>query len=100
MITITHYLILSSLLFSIGLLGILLRRNIIMILMSVELMLNASNLVLVSAAAQFHDSSAQVFVFFVMVVAAAEVSVGLAALVSVFRHLKTLDVSDLRLMKW
>jgi len=99
-IPIEWYLWLSAALFSIGVLGVLFRRNAIVILMSVELMLNAVNLLL-AAFSTFHgDPRGQVFVFFIMAVAAAEVAVGLAILVMIYRNTKTTDVGFLNRLKW
>ena len=94
------YLILSMILFSIGTCGVLIRRNAIVILMSIELMLNAVNLLLVAFSAFYGDLSAQVFVFFIMIVAAAEVSVGLAILTMIYRYTKHIDVDRMNLLKW
>jgi NADH-quinone oxidoreductase subunit K len=106
MITLGDYLVVSALLFAIGLAGIMLRRNLIIILMSLELMLNAANLSLV-AFSRFRvgpnglpDYKAQVFVFFVITVAAAEVAVGLALLVALFRARQTTDVKDISSLKF
>ena len=99
-IHINHYLLLSIVLFSIGVLGVLFRRNAIIILMSVELMLNAVNLLLVAFSSYWNDSAGQVFVFFVMVVAAAEVAVGLAILVMIYRNTKSTDIDVLNKLKW
>ena len=103
--TLAHYLIVSGLLFSIGLAGVLLRRNILIIFMGLELMLNAANLSLV-AFSRFHvgadglpNYNAQVLVFFIITVAAAEVSVGLALIVALYRKRQTADVEDLATMK-
>ena len=93
---ISHYLIVSAALFAIGAYGVLARRNLLIILMSVEVMLNGVNVALL-AFARFHMQSAgQVFVLIVMAVAAAEVSVGLAILIAVFRNRKTVDTGDLK----
>ena len=83
---ISFYLALSAALFSIGTLGVLLRRNTIIVLMSVELMLNAANLSFVAVSGHYLDINAQIYVLFVMAIAAAEVAVGLAIVISVFRH--------------
>jgi NADH-quinone oxidoreductase subunit K len=106
MITLGNYLIVSGILFSIGFAGVILRRNLIVILMSLELMLNAANLSLV-AFSRFRvgpnglpDYNMQVFVFFVITVAAAEVAVGLAILVALFRARQTTDVKDIRSLKF
>ena len=98
-IHINHYVLLSTVLFSIGILGVLFRRNALIIMMSVELMLNAVNLLLVAFSAYWNDAAAQVFVFFVMVVAAAEVAVGLAIVVMVYRNTKSTDVDVLNKLK-
>jgi NADH-quinone oxidoreductase subunit K len=94
-----HYLVVSALLFALGLLGVIVRRNLLVIYMSLELMLNAGNLALV-AFSRFNDSlDGQVLVFFVITVAAAEVSVGLALIVALYRKRQTAHVEDLALMK-
>lgn len=93
------YLLLSTFLFCIGVIGVLFRRNAIIILMCVELMLNAVNLLLVSFSAYSGNSDGQVFVFFIMVVAAAEVAVGLALLVSIYRNVMSTDINVLNKMK-
>ncbi|NOY87022.1 MAG: NADH-quinone oxidoreductase subunit NuoK [Deltaproteobacteria bacterium] len=99
MITLTHYLVLGAILFVIGLLGVLLRRNVIIILLSIELMLNAVNINLVAFSHYIHNMAGQVFVFFVMTVAAAEAAVGLAILVAMFRNRETVNVDEINLMK-
>jgi NADH-quinone oxidoreductase subunit K len=99
-IPLNYYLFLSTVLFSIGVLGVLFRRNAIIILMSVELMLNSINLLLVAFSAFHGDAKAQVFVFFIMIVAAAEVAVGLALMVLIYRNIKTLDIDFLNKLKW
>ena len=94
--TINHYLVLSAALFAIGAYGVIARRNLLIILMSVEVMLNGVNVALL-AFARFHlQTTGQVFVLIVMAVAAAEVSVGLAILIAVFRNRKTVDTGDLK----
>jgi NADH-quinone oxidoreductase subunit K len=106
MITLGDYLVVSAMLFAIGLAGVMLRRNLIVIFMSLELMLNAANLSLV-AFSRFRvdangvpDYNAQVFVFFVITVAAAEVAVGLALLVALYRASRTTDVDDITSLKF
>ncbi len=95
-----HYIILSALLFSLGVLGVLLRRNVIIMFMSIELMLNACNLLLAAFSA-FHSSAAgQIFVFFIMIVAAAEVAVGLAIIVMIYRNIHSIDINLLSKLKW
>ena len=93
------YLVLSGIIFSIGSFGFLARRNAISMLMSIELMLNAVNLTFVAFAHMWHQVSGQIFVFFVMVVAAAEAAVGLAIIISIFRTRQTLNVDQINLMK-
>ena len=97
--SLTNYLVLASILFSIGATTVLLRRNAIIVFMGVELMLNAANLVLVTFARQHGDLSGQVMAFFVMVVAAAEVVVGLAIIVQIFRTRRSASVDDVNLLK-
>ncbi|MEE6273888.1 NADH-quinone oxidoreductase subunit NuoK [Georgenia wangjunii] len=97
--TLVNYLVLSGILFSIGAAAVLLRRNAIIGLMGVELMLNASNLMLVTFARWHGDLHGQVLAFFVMVVAAAEVVVGLAIVVSIFRTRRSASVDDVNLLK-
>ena len=97
--SLTNYLVLASVLFSIGATTVLLRRNAIIVFMGVELMLNATNLVLVTFARQHGDLSGQVMAFFVMVVAAAEVVVGLAIIVQIFRTRRSASVDDVNLLK-
>jgi len=95
----THYLFLSLLLFSIGIMGALMRRNAIIIFMCIELMLNAVNLLLVAYSKIFNDADAQLFVFFIMVVAAAEVAVGLAIIVMMYRKVHSVDINILNRLK-
>ncbi len=94
------YLFVSALLFSIGLVGILTRRNILMILLSIELMLNAANLSFVSFSSFLGDLSGQVVVFFTMIVAAAEVTVGLAIVLLVYRKKTNANINELKTLKW
>lgn len=94
------YLLLSTILFCIGVTGVLLRRNAIIILMCIELMLNSVNLLLVSFSSYNNSADGQVFVFFIMVVAAAEVAVGLALLVSIYRNITSTDINMLSKLKW
>ena len=98
-IPIAWYLVLSAILFSIGAGAFLIKRNIITVFMSIELMLNAVNLTFVAFSEMWHQMSGQIFVFFVMVVAAAEAAVGLAIIIAVFRARSTLDVDQINLMK-
>jgi NADH-quinone oxidoreductase subunit K len=95
----SFYVVLSAVLFTLGVAGVLVRRNAIIIFMSVELMLNSANLVFVAFARQFMELSGQVFVFFVMTVAAAEVAVGLALIVTIFRTKKSISVDDINQLK-
>ena len=100
MIPLTHYLTAGAIVFTIGLVGIMTRRNVLMILLSIELMFNAANLVFVAYARAWGDLGGQVAVFFIITVAAAEVTVGLAIAVLLARQLKTLNADDVSLMKW
>jgi NADH-quinone oxidoreductase subunit K len=99
MVPTSFYVALSAILFTLGVAGVLTRRNAIIIFMSVELMLNSANLVFVAFARQFQELSGQVFVFFVMTVAAAEVAVGLALIVTIFRTKKSISVDDIHQLK-
>jgi NADH-quinone oxidoreductase subunit K len=98
-VSVELYILLSAILFIMGAMGVLLRRNAILIFMSVELMLNASNLALAAFARQWGNGDGHVIVFFVMTVAAAEVAVGLALIVAIFRTKKSIDIDDLHLFK-
>jgi len=98
MLPVTYYLALSAVLFIMGAIGVLIRRNLIIMFMSVELMLNAANLAFVAFARYYEAVSGQIFVFFVMTVAAAEVAVGLALIVALFRARHTVDVDDVSLL--
>ncbi len=100
MVPASFYLVVSAVLFLIGALGVLTRRNAIVIFMCIELMLNAANLTFVAAARHLNKMDGQVFVFFVMVIAAAEVAVGLAIIVSLFRNKETVDVDEVNLLKY
>ncbi len=99
MVPLSYYLLLSALLFACGVAGFLIKRNIITIFMCIELMLNAVNLAFIAFAAHWKTLNGQVFVFFVMVVAAAEAAVGLAIIISVFRTRETLNVDRVNLLK-
>jgi NADH-quinone oxidoreductase subunit K len=99
MVPISWYIILSAALFTLGVLGVLVRRNAIVVFMSVELMLNAANLALVAFAREQLNVDGQVLVFFVITVAAAEVAVGLALLVAIFRSKNTADVDEVSTLK-
>ena len=96
----TYYLALAAALFSIGVVGVIIRRNPLVIFMSIELMLNAANLSFVAFGYRLDSPDGQVVVFFVMAVAAAEVAVGLAIIVAIFRVRRRLSVDDLNLMRW
>ena len=99
-IPLNYYILLSTFLFCIGVMGVMFRRNAIIIFMCVELMLNAVNLLLVAFSAYRGDPAGQVFVFFIMAVAAAEVAVGLAILMMIYRNTGTTDVNYLSRLKW
>jgi len=100
MLSIEHYLILSLALFAIGVAGVLLRRNVIMMLMSIELILNAVNINLVAFSRMHGSVDGQVFAIFVMAVAAAEAAVGLGILLAFVRNRETVDADDMDLLKW
>ena len=100
MVTLNHYLILSAILFAIGTAGVFLRRNVITILLSIEIMLNAVNLTFVALARQLGSIDGQVIVFFVMTVAAAEAAVGLAIVIAAFRNRPTLNADELAVLRW
>ena len=99
MISVNYYIGLSSVLFTIGALGVLIRRNPLIIFMSVELMLNAANLAFAAFARSYQNLSGQIFVFFVMTVAAAEVAVGLALLVAIFRTKHSINIDEMNSLK-
>jgi NADH-quinone oxidoreductase subunit K len=99
-IPLNHYILLSAIIFTIGVIGVLIRRNAIIIFMSVELMLNAVNLLLTAFSAYSGDASGQVFVFFIMALAAAEVAVGLAIIVMIYRNTSSIDINILNRLKW
>jgi NADH-quinone oxidoreductase subunit K len=99
MVPISYYLVLAAILFACGVAGFLIKRNVITIFMSIELMLNAVNLTFVAFATEWMALSGQVLVFFVMVVAAAEAAVGLAIIIAVFRTRETLNVDRVNLLK-
>ena len=100
MIPLQNYLMLCSLLFVIGVAGVLIKRNALVIFMSIEIMLNSINLLLVAFSVYHNDPAGQIFVFFVMIVAAAEVAVGLALVVMVYRHTHSIDINFLNKLKW
>lgn len=99
MVPLSHYLILSAILFGIGVMGVLLRRNAIVIFMCIELMLNAANLTLVAFSRFLQTLDGQILVFFVMTVAAAEAAVGLVIIISIYRHKQSVDVDEVNLLR-
>ena len=99
-ITSTYYLVLAAMVFTIGAVGVLVRRNVLVMFMCIELMLNAVNLTFVAFARELNDVRGQVFVFFTLVVAAAEVAVGLAIIVALYRSRRTTHVEDLTSLKF
>jgi NADH-quinone oxidoreductase subunit K len=99
-VPLSAYLILSAYLFTMGVIGVATRRNALIIFMSIELMLNAVNLTFLAFARFLNSMDGQIFVFFVMVVAAAEVAVGLAIIIAIYRNKETVDVAELNLLKW
>ncbi len=94
-----HYVVVAALLFALGAVGAIVRRNALVLLMSIELMLNAANLVFVAYARQYGDAGGHAMAFFVMAIAAAEAAVGLAIVVGIFRNRRSVNVDDLTLMK-
>ncbi len=100
MISVHHYLFLSIALFTIGVIGVLTRRNVLIILMSIELMMNAVNINLIAFSEQLQHVTGQVFAVFVIVVAAAEAAVGLGIVIAMFANKETVNVSEIDLMKW
>ncbi len=99
-VPLSYYLVLSGIMFLTGVVGVLLRRNIIIILLSVELMLNATNINFVAFSHYFHHVAGQVFVFFTLTVAAAEVAVGLAIIIALYRAKSTINIDEFQLLKW
>ena len=100
MVPLSYYILLSVVVFITGLVGVLIRRNIIIILLSIELMLNATNINFVAFSHYLDNISGQVFVFFTLTVAAAEVAVGLAIIIALYRSKSSINVDDFRLLKW
>jgi len=100
MIDPSAYLLLSAILFGIGVVGVVARKNVLIILMSVELMLNGVNVAFVAAGSYLGDAAGGVFAFMVMTVAAAEAAVGLALLIALYRLKETIDISELKVLKW
>lgn len=99
MVPVSYYIILSAILFSLGALGVLIRRNALVVFMSIELMLNAANLVFVAFTRVHESFDGQIFVFFVMAVAAAEVAVGLALVVAIYRSRQSIDIDSMNSLK-
>jgi NADH-quinone oxidoreductase subunit K len=99
-IPIEFYLALSAFMFVTGIAGVLIRRNAIIVFMSIELMLNSANLTLVTFSSYLGDTAGQLFVFFVMAVAAAEAAVGLAIIIAIFRNKLTVNIDEINIMKW
>ncbi len=99
-VPLNHYILLCAVIFSIGVIGVLIRRNAIVIFMSVELMLNSVNLLLTAFSVYRGDAAGQVFVFFIMALAAAEVAVGLAIIVMIYRNTNSIDINVLNRLKW
>lgn len=99
MVPVSNYLLLSAMLFLIGVMGVLFRRNALIVFMSIELMLNAVNLSFVSFSRLWNAADGQIFVMFILTVAAAEAAVGLAIILALFRHKESVDVDEVNLMK-
>ncbi len=100
MVPLSYYVILSAVVFITGLVGVLIRRNIIIILLSIELMLNATNINFVAFSHYLENIAGQVFVFFALTVAASEVAVGLAIIIALYRSKSSINVDDFQLLKW
>lgn len=100
MVPLNYYLALSAILFTIGVIGVLTRRNAIIVFMSIELMLNSVNLTLVAFSSYLGNATGQIFVFFVLTVAAAEAAVGLAIIIALFRNKMTVNIDEINIMKW
>jgi len=100
MITTTHYMMLSAALFTLGVVGVLTRRNIIIVFMSIELMLNAVNINLIAFSHQLQNVIGQVFAVFIIVVAAAEAAVGLGIILSFYRNKETVNIDEMSLLRW
>jgi len=99
-IPIEYYLILSAFMFTVGIVGVLTRRNAIVVFMCIELMLNSANLTLITYSSYLGDVGGQLFVFFVMAVAAAEAAVGLAIIIAIFRNKFTVNIDEINILKW
>jgi len=100
MVTTTHYLVLGAILFTIGMAGVVTRRNMLVLFMCIELMLNAVNLTFIAFSRGFAHVDGQITVFFVMTVAAAEAAVGLALIVLFYRHRNTVNIDEANILKW
>ena len=100
MVPLQAYLILSAIMFIIGTMGVITRRNVIIVFLSIELMLNSVNLTLVAFSAFFGDATGQALVFFVMTVAATEAAIGLAIVIALFRRKQTVNLDEINIMKW
>lgn len=99
-IPIEYYLILSAFMFTVGIIGVLTRRNAIVVFMCIELMLNSANLTLITYSSYLGDVAGQLFVFFVMSVAAAEAAVGLAIIIAIYRNKLTVNIDEINILKW
>jgi NADH-quinone oxidoreductase subunit K len=99
-IPIEYYLVLSAFMFSVGIIGVLTRRNAIIVFMCIELMLNSANLTLITFSSYLGDVGGQLFVFFVMAVAAAEAAVGLAIIIAIYRNKLTVNIDQINILKW
>ena len=99
-VPIEYYLILSAFMFTVGIVGVLTRRNAIVVFMSIELMLNSANLTFITFSSFLGDAAGQLFVFFVMAVAAAEAAVGLAIIIAIFRNKLTVNIDEINILKW
>ena len=100
MIPLNHYLLLSAFMFCVGVLGVLIRRNAIIVFMCIELMLNSVNLTLIAFSSFLGDPTGQMLVFFVMTVAAAEAAVGLAIIIALFRTKRSVNIDEINILKW
>jgi len=100
MIPLSYYLVLSAFMFCVGVLGVLVRRNAIIVFMSIELMLNSVNLSLIAFSSFLGDPTGQMLVFFVMTVAATEAAVGLAIIIALFRNKQTVNIDEINILKW
>ena len=100
MITTTHYMVLSAALFTLGVVGVMVRRNVIIVLMSIELMLNAVNINMIAFSHQLENVVGQVFAVFIIVVAAAEAAVGLGIILAFYRNKETVNIDEMNLLRW